>query len=69
MYQVKISSYLQIQGWYFDMDKLTLIRLGIQNTTKAIEHLTANLAELKVQEQIALLEIEVDEELKGDFPL
>lgn len=51
------------------MEKLTLIRLGIQNTTKAIEQLTANLAELRVQEQLALLEIEVEEELKGDFSL
>ena len=51
------------------MEKLTLIRLGIQNTTKAIEQLTANLAELRVQEQLALLEIEVEEELKGDLSL
>ena len=69
MYPTKISLYLQIQGWCSDMEKLTLIRLGIQNTTKAIEQLTANLAELRVQEQLALLEIEVEEELKGDFQL
>lgn len=47
------------------MDKLSIIRLGIENTKKAIKELEDNLLELRVMEQIAMFE----EELKEDFPL
>lgn len=47
------------------MDKLTLIRFCINNNLKVIEELEKNLVELRVKEQIALFE----QQLEEDFPL
>lgn len=46
------------------MNKLAVIRLGINNTEKAIKELENQLQELRVLEQVALLEEEVDRELE-----
>ena len=50
------------------MNKLSVIRMCISNDLKAIEELTAHLAKLRVMEQVALLEQEVDDSLEA-YPL
>lgn len=61
--------YLELQGWYFDMNKLVVIEQCIQNDLAAIKELEYHLNKLYEMRASELAKEEWEKALKEDFSL